>query len=92
MLLQVMFHAVIAEEEGLFTFEDVAKTISDKMERRHPHVFQGVTFESDEERHAMWEKIKKEEKKGREWEKDYLPAAFEEAMELVHKAKERKGF
>lgn len=92
LLLQVMFHAVIAEEEGLFTFEDVAKTISDKMERRHPHVFQGVTFESDEERHAMWEKIKKEEKKGREWEKDYLPAAFEEAMELVHKAKERKGY
>lgn len=38
LLLQIMFHAVMAEEKGLFTFEDVAKTISDKMIRRHPHV------------------------------------------------------
>ena len=39
LLLQIMFHAVMAEEEGLFTFEDVARAISDKMVRRHPHVF-----------------------------------------------------
>ena len=91
LLLQVMFHAVLAEEEGLFTFEDVARGISEKMERRHPHVFAGVEFSSDEERHAAWEKIKKDEKAGREWEKDYLPQAFREAQELVQKARERKG-
>ena len=91
LLLQVMFHAVLAEEEGLFTFEDVARGISEKMERRHPHVFAGVEFSSDEERHAAWEKIKKDEKAGREWEKDYLPQAFREAQDLVQKARERKG-
>ena len=91
LLLQVMFHAVLAEEEGLFTFEDVARGISKKMERRHPHVFQGIEFASDEERHAAWEKIKRDEKAGREWEKDYLPEAFREAEELVQKARERKG-
>ena len=48
LLLQVMFHSVIAEEEGLFTFEDVAKTVADKMERRHPHVFTDVKFETEE--------------------------------------------
>ena len=36
LLLQIMFHAVMAEEEGLFTFDDVVKGISDKMVRRHP--------------------------------------------------------
>lgn len=91
LLLQVMFHAVLAQEEGLFTFEDVARGISEKMERRHPHVFQGIEFASDEERHAAWEKIKRDEKAGREWEKDYLPEAFREAEELVQKARERKG-
>ena len=43
LLLQIMFHAVLAEEEALFTFDDVAKAISDKMVRRHPHVFNGVS-------------------------------------------------
>ena len=52
LLLQVVFHAVIAEEEGLFTFDDVAKYVSDKMVRRHPHVFAGVQYASDEERNA----------------------------------------
>ena len=92
LLLQVMFHAVLAEEEGLFTFEDVAKTINEKMVRRHPHVFSGVNFASDEERHAAWDAIKKQEKAGKEWHADYLPGAFSEATELIEKAKERKGF
>lgn len=92
LLLQVMFHSVIAEEEGLFTFEDVAETISDKMVRRHPHVFSGVKYASEEELHAAWAAIKKEEKKGREWEADYLEGALNEASELIDKARERKGF
>ena len=92
LLLQVMFHAVMAEEEGLFTFDDIACTVSDKMIRRHPHVFSGVVFDSDEERIASWEKIKREEKAGKEWTEEYLPAAFNEAKELIKKAEERKGF
>ncbi len=92
LLLQVMFHAVIAEEEGLFTFEDVAKTISDKMIRRHPHVFGDMKYASREELHEAWAAIKKQEKAGRQWEEDYLEGAMNEAIELVGKAKERKGF
>ena len=90
LLLQVMFHSVIAEEEGYFTFDDVCKTVSDKMERRHPHVFGGVTFSSDEERHAAWEEIKRKEKEGREWQNDYLKEAFTESTALIEKARERK--
>ena len=92
LLLQIMFQAVLAEEEGLFTFDDVAKVISDKMIRRHPHVFAGVTYASHEEQLKAWETIKQEEKRGKEWQSDYLPAAFHEAEDLIQKARERKGF
>ncbi|SEF57245.1 tetrapyrrole methylase family protein / MazG family protein [Eubacterium ruminantium] len=92
LLLQVMFHAVIAEEEGLFTFDDVVNVVSEKMIRRHPHVFSGVTFESDEERHAAWEEIKKAEKDGKEWQEEYLKSAMNEASDLIERAKKRKGF
>ena len=92
LLLQIMFHAVMAEEEGLFTFEDVAKTISDKMVRRHPHVFGDMKFATEEELHAAWAEIKRKEKEGKEWQADYLPGAFKEAEELIQKARERKGF
>ncbi len=92
LLLQVMFHSVIAEEEGLFTFDDVARTVSEKMIRRHPHVFSGVTYSSKEEQHAAWEAIKKEEKAGKEWHEEYLRRAFDESAELIERAKERKGY
>ena len=56
--LQVVFHAQMAEEAGLFALEDVLNRISDKMERRHPHIF------GDAERggHHLWEIIKAEER------------------------------
>lgn len=92
LLLQVVFHACIAEEEGLFTLDDVIDTISEKMIRRHPHVFSGVTFESDEARHAAWEEIKAAEKAGKEWQEEYLKEAFHEAEKLIETAKKRKGF
>ena len=81
----------LQKRNGLFTFDDVAKTVSEKMVRRHPHVFAGVTYNSKEEQHAAWEEIKKQEKEGKEWFADTLPEAFEEAKELIEKAKERKG-
>src|SRR6188474_2696027 len=45
LLLQVVFHARMAQEQGTFAFEDVAAAIVDKMVRRHPHVFAGATVE-----------------------------------------------
>jgi MazG family protein len=62
LLLQVVFHARMAEEQGAFAFEDVAAAISDKMVRRHPHVFGGAAFESVAEQGAAWEAIKAAER------------------------------
>ncbi|MCR5719671.1 MAG: nucleotide pyrophosphohydrolase [Lachnospiraceae bacterium] len=90
LLLQVMFHAVMAEEEGLFTYSDVVKGICEKMERRHPHVFAGVAFKTDEERKASWDEIKRKEKEGREWQEPYLFEAFDEGVGLIEKAALRK--
>ena len=92
LLLQVIFHAVIAEEEGLFDLEDVARTASEKMIRRHPHVFEGVTYSSREEQLAAWEEIKRREKEGKDWQTPYLKNAMDEAGELILRAKKRKGF
>lgn len=92
LLLQVVFHAVIAEEEGLFTFDDVVQYVADKMVRRHPHVFSGVQYASDEERDAAWAAIKAAEKEGRAWEEAYLEPAMNEAAALIDRAKVRKGF
>ena len=64
LLLQVYFHAVIAEESGAFTIDDVARGISDKMHRRNPHVF-GATEPSSmtaSEVDAQWQAIKATEK------------------------------
>ena len=58
LLLQVVFHAQIADERGLFNFEDVAKGISEKLIRRHPHVFSDAVFNTDAERHQAWEQAK----------------------------------
>ena len=89
LLLQIVFHADLAEEEGLFTFEDVAETVKNKMIRRHPHVFGDVRVSGSGE---VLESIKKEEKSGKEWMDEGLPAAFEEAKGLIDRARERKGF
>lgn len=90
LLLQVVMHAQIAGEEGLFTIEDVCKDIADKMVRRHPHVFGEVTVSDNGEILDNWNAIKKQEKSGKEWMDGYLPAAFEESKELIDVAKKRK--
>lgn len=58
LLLQVVFHSRIAEEAGQFALADVITSISDKMERRHPHIFGDVA----EGGHHLWEAIKAEER------------------------------
>jgi MazG family protein len=60
-LLQVMFQAVMAEEEGRFTFDDVAKAICDKLVRRHPHVFGDVVADDTATVLKNWEQIKQTE-------------------------------
>lgn len=65
LLLQVVFHACMAEEAGRFDFSDVVKAISEKMERRHPHVFGEVRYADDTERAGAWEAIKAEERAAR---------------------------
>lgn len=92
LLLQVVLHAQIAEEEGLFTLEDVCRGISEKMVRRHPHVFGRETVNQSGEVVTRWNDIKKAEKAGKEWTDHYLPEAFEEAKALIDAAKRRKGF
>ncbi len=62
LLLQVVFHAQMASERGLFDFADVAHAISDKMIRRHPHVFGDVSYDDVEAQKAAWEAIKAEER------------------------------
>lgn len=61
-LFQVLMHSRIAEEEGVFTLNDVVDGICKKMIRRHPHVFGNVKVNSAEEGLALWEAIKKQEK------------------------------
>lgn len=90
LLLQVVMHAQIAKEEGLFNLEDVCKCVADKMVRRHPHVFGDVTVSDSGEVLKNWAEIKKNEKSGKEWMDDYLPAAFEESKELIDVAAKRK--
>lgn len=62
LLLQVVFHARMAEETGLFAFSDVATAISDKMEARHPHIFAAAGGSMDE---ARWEDLKASEREAR---------------------------
>ncbi len=82
LLLQVILHAQIAKDNKTFTIEDVARDISDKLIRRHPHVFGTTEVSSSREVLYNWEAIKKSEK-GNEHRKylvddipDALPALF----------------
>jgi len=62
LLFQVVFHARMAEEQGAFAFADVVAAISDKMERRHPHVFAGMSIADSDALNAMWDAEKKRER------------------------------
>lgn len=71
-LLQVVMHVQIAKEEHLFGMEDVLKSVSEKMIRRHPHVFGTAQADTSEKVLNNWEDIKKKEKEGKEWIKNPL--------------------
>jgi len=63
-LLQVVFQCQIRDEEGAFDFDHVANTLADKLIRRHPHVFGGVTATTPDAALGQWERLKKSEKGG----------------------------
>lgn len=95
LLFQVVFHARMAEEQGLFSFDDVAKTISDKMEARHPHVF-GSESDEGQSREERWENAKAAERmsKGATSAMDGVALALPALMraEKLQKRAARQGF
>ncbi len=66
LLFQVVFHARMAEEQGLFNFDDVAAGMSEKLIRRHPHVFGDSSHRTAEEQTVAWEVQKAEERKAKD--------------------------
>lgn len=96
-LLQVVFQCTMAEQEGRFTFDDVANAISDKLVRRHPHVFGNVAASDTGAVLRNWERIKQTERKGGSVQRsaldgvpDALPALLK-AQRIQEKAS-RVGF
>ena len=63
-LLQVVFHAKLAEQEGAFNLQDVVEAVAAKMIRRHPHIFADGKADDAETVLTNWEEIKKQEKAG----------------------------
>lgn len=81
-LLQVFLHAQIGEDNGYFTLEEVLAAISEKMIRRHPHVFGDVSVDGADEVVANWEAIKKDEK-GHDVDEPLLTPEYRPASSLL---------
>lgn len=90
LLLQVVFHARMAEEKSIFDFGDVVQSISDKMERRHPHVFGNGASEGWETIKAMERRAKDEDQSALSGVAKALPAVM--VAEKLQKRAARVGF
>jgi tetrapyrrole methylase family protein/MazG family protein len=75
LLLQVVFHSQLEKEKGRFNLQDVAKTIGDKLVRRHPHVF-GKSSRRIADINRKWEELKRQEKPERKSALDGLPKSL----------------
>jgi XTP/dITP diphosphohydrolase len=97
LLLQVVFHCQLGKERGAFHFETVARHITDKLIRRHPHVFGDAKVKDVDQVWANWEKIKRTEKHGTRHARPsaldgipkHLPALLraEKLVKKAHRAK-----
>ncbi|WP_347756348.1 MazG family protein [Agrococcus sp. ProA11] len=76
MLLQVVFHADIARVDDRFDLEDVARTLTEKLRRRHPHVFADTAVDGVADVVANWDAIKRAEKPERQSALDGIPASL----------------
>jgi ATP diphosphatase len=107
LLLQVVYHSRMAEEQGAFSFPDVVEAITKKMIRRHPHVFGDDTARTSGMAKGMWDRIKAEEKAERKARRaalglldtepgylDAVPSAFPALMEAekIQRRAARVGF
>lgn len=89
LLMQIVFHARVAEEEGIFSMQDVVNEVTEKLVRRHPHVFGDVSVKDAAEVLLNWEAIKRREKKDRKSVLDGVPKdlpALLAAYKLQNKA------
>ena len=94
LLLQVVFHAQLAQERGAYDFDTLTQRLVDKLIRRHPHVFGAVRVKNVDQVWANWERIKRAEKAGSKHERksalDGIPRqlpALLRAQKLIKKAK-----
>lgn len=93
-LLQVLLHSQIADDEGEFTLDDVAKELNEKLIHRHPHVFGNIKVSSTQDIIDNWDKLKKEEKKDRKSAMDGISksqAALMSAQKISKRAV-KQGF
>jgi len=86
-LLQVVMHSQIAKEEKLFTIDDVISIVSQKMIRRHPHVFGEISVDNSAQVLENWEEIKKKEKAGKSWIESPLREIPQELPALARSVK-----
>jgi ATP diphosphatase len=97
LLFQVVFHARLAEERGLFDFDAIAEALSDKMVRRHPHVFAAADIRSADAQTQAWETQKAHERKAKDAHAGALsgvPVGFPALMraQKLQKRASRVGF
>ena len=93
-LLQVLLHAQIADDEGNFNLDDVAKGLNEKLIHRHPHVFGNVKVSSTQDIVDNWDKLKKEEKTERKSAMDGISKAQSALMsaQKISKRAVKQGF
>ncbi|MGB8001483.1 MAG: nucleoside triphosphate pyrophosphohydrolase [Anaerobacillus sp.] len=93
-LLQVMLHAQIGEDEGMFSIGDIIQKLNDKLIRRHPHVFGDEQVHTAEEVTGLWNRVKEQEKESESSQFDGLPKGLPGLLRAneVQKAAAKVGF
>ena len=86
LLFQVVFHARMAEEEGAFAFGEVVEAVSDKLERRHPHVFGDAEIADSQAQTLNWENIKAAERSERGETDDSVLAGVSRGLPALRRA------